>query len=73
MVWLRKKDYETFANFTGIGETTLRIDVLGANIPRVDESIKQQLLDAGLIYIGEDNELNVREQKNIPTPTTKSE
>lgn len=73
MVRLRQKDYATFRNTTRIGETTLRIDVLGANIPRVDESIKQHLLDAGLIYIGEDNELHVREQKNIPTPTTKSE
>lgn len=49
------------------------VQVLGANIPRVDESIKKQLLDAGLIYIGEDNELHVREQKNISTQTAKSE
>lgn len=73
MVWLCQENYETFANFTRIGETTLRIDVLGANIPRVNESIKQQLLDAGFIYIGEDKELHVREQKNIPTQTAKSE
>lgn len=45
--------------------------VLGANIPRVDIGIKQALLDAGLIYIGEDNELHVREQKNIPVTPTK--
>ena len=48
-------------------------EVLGANIPRVDVGIKQALLDAGLIYIGEDNELHVREHKNIPTQTAKSE
>ena len=49
------------------------IQVLGADIPRVDVGIKQALLDAGLIYIGEDNQLHVREQKNIPTPPTKAE
>lgn len=51
----------------------MKITVLGANIPRVDVGIKQELLDAGLIYIGEDNELHVREQKNISTQTAKSE
>lgn len=51
----------------------MRIEVLGANIPRADEGIKQLLLNAGLIYIGEDNQLHVREQKNIPTQTAKSE
>ena len=49
------------------------IQVLGADIPRVDVGIKQALLDAGLIYIGEDNQLHVREQKNISTQTAKSE
>ena len=51
----------------------MRIEVLGANVPRADESIVQILIDAGLIYIGEDNQLHVREQKNIPTQTAKSE
>ena len=51
----------------------MRIEVLGANVPRADESIVQSLIDAGLIYIGEDNQLHVREQKNIPTQTAKSE
>ena len=47
-------------------------EVLGANIPRVDIGIKQALLDAGLIYVGEDNELHVREQKNIPVTPSKA-
>ena len=45
----------------------MRIEVLGANIPRVDESTKQKLLDAGLIYIGDDEELHVIEQTNSTT------
>lgn len=49
------------------------VQVLGADIPRVDVGIKQALLDAGLIYIGEDNQLHVVERKNIPTPPTKVE
>ena len=51
----------------------MRIEVLGANVPRADESIIQDLINVGLIYIGEDNELHVREQKNISTQTAKSE
>ena len=46
--------------------------VLGTEIPRVKEGIMQDLLDSGLIYLGEDNELHIREQKNIPTPPTKA-
>jgi hypothetical protein len=49
------------------------LSVLGADIPRVNAEIKQALLDAGLIYIGKDDKLHVREQKNIPTQTAKSE
>ncbi len=49
----------------------MNIKVLGANVPRADESIKQQLLDAGLIYIGDDNQLHVTEYEksttNLPT------
>lgn len=48
-------------------------EVLGADVSRVDVGIKQALLDAGLIYIGKDDKLHVREQKNIPTPPTKAE
>lgn len=50
-----------------------KLNVLGADIPRVDVGIKQALLDAGLIYVGEDNQLHVREHKNISTPPTKAE
>ena len=49
-----------------------KLNVLGADIPRVNVGIKKALLDAGLIYVGEDNQLHVREQKNIPTPPTKA-
>lgn len=48
-------------------------EVLGADVSRVDVGIKQALLDAGLIYIGKDDKLHVREQKNISTQTAKSE
>lgn len=51
----------------------MKRNVLGSDITRADESTIKALLDAGLIYIGEDNELHVREQKNIPTPPTKVE
>lgn len=47
-------------------------EVLGANIPRASESIKQQLLDAGLIYMGDDNQLHVTEQKNSTASTDQS-
>ena len=48
-----------------------KITVLGENIPRVEKGIIKTLLEAGLIYVGEDNQLHVREHKNIPvTPTT---
>lgn len=49
------------------------IKVLGANVPRANKGIIKQLMDAGLIYVGEDNQLHVREQKNISTQTAKSE
>jgi hypothetical protein len=44
-------------------------EVLGADVPRVDAGIKQAILDAGLIYIGKDDKLHVREQKKYPCHT----
>lgn len=46
--------------------------VLGAELPRVKPGIMQLLLDSGLIYLGEDNELHIREYKNIPVTPTKA-
>lgn len=49
----------------------MKVEVLGANIPRADEGIVKELIKIGLIYIGADNQLHVREQKNTSvTPTT---
>lgn len=50
------------------------IKVLGANIPRANPKAIQNLIDLGVLYVGEDNQLHVVYAKeNIPTPTTKSE
>ena len=49
------------------------ITVLGANLLRVEEDVAQALLRLGLIYVGDDNQLHVTEQKNISTQTAKSE
>ena len=49
----------------------MKVDVLGANIPRAEDGIVNELIKIGLIYIGDDNQLHVREQKNTSvTPTT---
>ena len=50
----------------------MEVKTLGTNIPRADKGIIKTLLSAGLIYVGEDNQLHVREQKNIPVPPTKA-
>ena len=41
--------------------------IIGADIPRVDESIVQALIDANLIHIGEDNQLHVTEHRKSTT------
>ena len=50
----------------------MHFEVLGANIPRVEEPIKQALIDRGLIYVGEDNQLHVTEHKKAPLEPTKA-
>ena len=48
-----------------------KVTVLGANVPRIDENVAQALIRLGLLYVGEDNELHVSEQKNTSVkPTT---
>lgn len=42
------------------------------NIRIASKPIMELLKEEGLIYQGEDGELHVREQKNIPTQTAKS-
>lgn len=45
----------------------MKIEVLGANVPRANESIIQALINANLIHIGEDNQLHVTEQRKSTT------
>ena len=47
------------------------ITVIGANVPRASEETINALIQLGVLFIGEDNELHVNE--NIPTQTAKSE
>lgn len=50
------------------------IQVLGANIPRAGRKVIENLISAGILYVGEDNQLHVVDVKeNIPTPPTKAE
>jgi hypothetical protein len=50
------------------------IKVLGANIPRAGRKVIESLIDAGVLYVGEDNQLHVIDAKeNISTPTAKKE
>ena len=45
------------------------MNVLGKEIPMVNELVTEKLLEVGILYIGEDNQLHVIEK--IPTtPTT---
>ena len=50
----------------------MHIKVLGANIPRADKSIIQALIDKGLIYRGEDNQLHVTEHRKSTTRADQS-
>ena len=45
----------------------LQANSLGANIPRADERTVQRLMDMGLIYVGDDNQLHVKEHKKSTT------
>lgn len=50
------------------------IKVLGANVPRANPKTIQNLIDAGILFVGEDNQLHVIDvNENIPTPPTKAE
>ena len=55
-------------------ERMAEIKVLGANIPRANPKTIQNLIDAGILFVGEDNQLHVIDvNENIPTPPTKAE
>lgn len=54
-------------------EVPMSNKVVGAEIPRANPRLVQLLIDAGLLFVGEDNQLHVVENKNIPTPPTKAE
>ena len=43
------------------------IEVLGADIPRAPESIVQKLMDMDLIYIGDDGQLHIKENRKSTT------
>lgn len=50
------------------------ITVVGANVPRASNKTIQSLIDMGVLYIGEDNQLHALDVKeNMPTPPTKAE
>lgn len=49
----------------------MEVMTLGLNIPRASEKTIQMLIDCGVLYIGNDNQLHAIDLKeNIPTPTT---
>ena len=55
-------------------ERMAEIKVLGANIPRANPKAIQNLIDAGVLYLGEDNQLHVIDlNENALTPPTKAE
>lgn len=47
--------------------------VVGENVPNASPRLIQYLIDAGLLYVGKDNQLHVVENKNMSTPPTKVE
>lgn len=54
-------------------ERMAEIKVLGANIPRANPKAIQNLIDMGVLYVGEDNRLHAVDVKeNIPTTPTKA-
>ena len=55
-------------------ERMAEIKVLGANIPRANPNAIKNLIDMGVLYVGEDNKLHVVDAKeNMPTPPAKVE
>ncbi len=55
-------------------ERMAEIKVLGANIPRANPKAIQNLIDAGILYVGEDNQLHAIDvNENALTPPTKAE
>lgn len=45
----------------------MHFEVLGANIPRVSPSVKQELIDSGLIWYDENGEPHTREEHEKST------
>lgn len=45
------------------------MNILGREIPKVNEKVTEKLLELGIIYVGEDNQLHVTEK--IPTTPRK--
>ena len=58
-----RKEIERMADFK----------VLGANVPRANPKAIQSLIDAGILFVGKDNQLHVIDlNENIPTEPTKA-
>ena len=56
------------------GETEMLITTLGLDVPKASEATIQKLIDCGVLYVGEDNQLHVIDvNKKAPTQPTKAE